>query len=100
MNKNMPDDEDVALQPRDSKCWTCKHGMVLKDREIQTFVQPGTVPGNSFTEEPEQPGLSSISIDMNKVRSVCFWRSAATQGMISPLVFNVVTECSRYEQRD
>lgn len=97
MNKNTPDDDDEQLVPKDSKCWNCKHGMVLQERDLQTFVQPGIVPGNSFDGEPDQPGFSQMSIDLKKVRSVCFWRSATNQQIVQPLIFNVVTECSRHE---
>ena len=89
----MPDDdEEVELTPQDSKCFTCKHGMALHDKDVQTFVQPGMVPGNKFTDEDDQPGVTQMSIDMTKVRSVCFWRAH-----MAPIIFNVVTECSRYE---
>jgi len=57
------------------------------------------IQGNPFDgDNAESPGVSQISIDIQKVRSVCFWRSQPGQSIVSPLVFNVVTECSRYEK--
>jgi hypothetical protein len=97
VKKNMPENEEVA-KPQDSKCWNCKHGMVLFEQDLQTFVQPGIVPGDPFDGEEDKPGFTQMSVDLSKVRSVCFWRSQAGP-IVSPLVFNVVTECSRYEDR-
>lgn len=93
------DEDDKPLTPQDSKCNTCKFGLCLEDKDIQSFFQPGMVEGNSFDSEPEKPGLNQVSFAMMKVRSVCFWRPAGMQtGMISPLVFNCVSECSKYEK--
>ena len=97
MKKNMPDDEE-ELKPKNSLCNTCKFGLCLEENEIQTFVHPAIIKGNEFESESEQPGVNQVSFPMNKVRSVCFWRPQGLQtGMIAPLVFNCVTECSRHE---
>lgn len=91
------DDDEKVLTPQDSKCWTCKHGMVLNEHDLQTFVQPGMVQGNPFDGgDAESPGFTQMSVDIKKVRSVCFWRTQNSQQIVSPLIFNVVTECSRY----
>lgn len=91
------EDDDKILTPQESKCWTCKHGMTLQEHDLQTFVQPGMVQGDPFDGgAAESPGFTQMSVDINKVRSVCFWRSQAGQQIVSPLIFNVVTECNRY----
>jgi hypothetical protein len=95
----MSESDEEELTPQDSKCWNCKHGMVLFEKDLQTFVQSGVVPGNQFDGEDDKPGFTQMSVDLSKVRSVCFWRSQTGQQIVSPLVFNVVTECSRYEDR-
>lgn len=94
----MPDeDEEEVVRPQDSKCWTCRHGMVLHENDMQTFMQPSMVPGNPFEGESEEPGMSHMSVEISKIRSVCYWRGNSTGSMFSPLVFNKVVECSRYE---
>ena len=91
------DDEDDNLKPKDSKCWTCKHGMCLQEKDLQSFFQPGMVEGDPFEGKPEQPGMTEATFPTYKVRSVCFWRPTDAK-MLSPLVFNLVTECSHYEK--
>lgn len=86
------EDEEEILNPRDSLCWNCKHGMVLHENDLQTFMQPGIVPGNPFEGQKEEEGVSTVSFEIKKIRSVCFWRAN-----LSPLVFNKVTECNRFE---
>ena len=71
--------------------------MCLQDNDTQSFFQPGIVEGNAFDGQPESEGMTEVSFPTSKIRSVCFWRSVMNQTM-SPLVFNVVTECSRYEK--
>jgi len=93
------DDEEEDVTPQQSRCWTCRHGMTLQENDVQIFMQPEMIQGNPFDgDNAESPGVSQISIDIQKVRSVCFWRSQPGQSIVSPLVFNVVTECSRYEK--
>lgn len=89
----MSDEDEEILRPQDSLCWNCKHGMVLHDSDTQTFMQPGIVPGNPFEGQGEEPGMNQISVEMNKIRSACFWNAK-----FSPLVFNKVTECNRFEK--
>lgn len=88
----MSDEPEEALNPQKSLCWKCKHGMALHESETQTFMQPGIVPGNPFEGQGDEPGINQVSLEMDKVRSVCFWNAK-----FSPLVFGRVTECSRYE---
>lgn len=93
------DDDEVSFKPEDSKCWTCKHGMCLQEKDMQQFYQPGIVPGNAFEGQQDEQGMSEVTIDMTKVRSVCFWRPNSANGSVfSPLVFNQVKVCSRYEK--
>lgn len=95
----MSDEQEEVPIPQNSKCYTCRHGFVLADKDIQSFFQPAMVEGNGFDGQPDQPGLNQMEFPIEKIRSICFWRPAALQtGMISPLIFNCVTECSKYEK--
>lgn len=93
----MSDEEE--LTPQDSKCYTCKYGMVLHDLDRQMFVQPHHAEENPFDENSggNQDGIANILIDVDKIRSACFWRLAYTGQATAPLIFNVVKDCSRYE---
>lgn len=93
----MQDDQEEEIIPQNSKCWNCMHGMVLQDKELQSFFQPGVVEGDAFESKPDQPGMTEVSFPVKKIRSVCFWRSNMSGNTISPLVFSLVEECSRYE---
>jgi len=93
------EDEDDP-KPQDSKCWTCKHGMSLYDKEKQVFFKPDIISGNGFENEPDQPGVTEVGFIMKKPRSLCFWRPENSSPNISPIILNVVIECSRYENKN
>lgn len=95
----MPEeDEDGPLEITESKCNTCRYGLCAKEKDLQVFFQPGMVEGNPFENESAQPGLNQVAFEVEKVRSVCFWRPVGMQhNIVSPLLFNCVTDCSKYE---
>lgn len=94
------DDEERDVTPQESKCWTCKHGFCLQEKDIQSFFQPGLVDGNPFENRPDQPGMTEVTFPISKIRSICFWRPAHINQMVAPVVFNQIMECSRYEKQD
>lgn len=91
-------EEEEILLPAASKCNTCKHGMCILDQDIQSIVQPTKIEGNSFEGMGEEEGFSQTSFEMKKTRSICFWRPEGVAAT-TPIIFSVISECSRYEKR-
>lgn len=90
------DEEEADPKPQDSKCWTCKFGLALHDKDKQSVLHPGTTNENQFESQEGEPTFNEISFMINKVRSICYWKPQGVR-TLAPIIVNVVTECSRYE---
>lgn len=96
------------LDPKTSKCWTCRWGLCVKETEHQSLFAPSTEePRNIFAdsededhENPSPQDLSETILGNSKIKSVCFWKPA---GVASTPIFpfdamGIVHDCNRYEK--
>lgn len=95
------------LDPKASKCWTCRWGLCVSETEHQSLFAPSTEeePKNVFElEQEEMPGqqqLSETVLGNSKIKSVCFWRpSSSVLGPASTVfpfdTMGIVHSCNRY----
>lgn len=81
-----------------SKCWTCQHGICVKESQVEKFLQPKDGHEQQFLDmdgnmEQQQ---DIIDITHTMVRAVCFWRPSGVENS-PPMLFSEVEECSRYK---
>lgn len=103
---------DESMNAQASMCWTCKHGLCIKESEQERLYNFRGVPGQQepdanqfglFGETPygedneEAAELVEHTVENERIKTICFWRP---EGMNAPpiLVANVL-QCNRHEKR-
>jgi hypothetical protein len=98
------------LDPEKSLCWTCKHGLCLKQEEHANLSHTG-FPGNSGNNTPDylpsnvfdeaQGGgeeLERHEIRSTKVCSICHYIPPGRADIPPTINIAVITQCNRYEE--
>jgi hypothetical protein len=100
----MSKEADKSTKPL---CWSCKHGICVKQTSFDLVPQMPEMPSPETTiEEPWQkgeqeskdPAKNFIEVTVTKYMTVCYWCPAKAGAKGIPIQFDLVTECSRYEK--
>lgn len=87
------------LDPKNSKCWTCKYGLCFSQREQPTYLEEKEP--DSFAEivsEDEAADRMREGLTQEKVYGLCVW--GTIMGLVKdPLEVAFVEKCSGYEAR-
>jgi len=104
--------DNSKIDPSESKCWTCKHGLCMLQENTSyieaNFPLGGIMPGfldNSSepqidwdgdeVEEEEDDGPKKVV--ESRVCSMCFWSPGGP--LESPIITSaIVRQCSKYEK--
>jgi hypothetical protein len=90
-------------------CWTCKHGICVKQTSAELIPPMPTMAGHE--EAPQEPWQKSDAAEANKDNdkqlmevtytkfvTICYWKPTKTS-MAVPTQFDFISECSRYEKK-
>ena len=111
MNESNEDDEPRVEQ---SLCWTCKHGMCIREVHQEHLLNlgglPGMQPGPPRGEDPfgiqgdmpfnnqQGEGIEGQIVEHEHIRSVCFWRPSTIKDA-PPLLIGFIKQCNRFEKQ-
>ena len=84
--------------PRQSKCWTCKHGLCMRGSERHIF-EP-----EIDHDEDEEPNIPFMNVEKERLHEqivsvsqtvgLCYW---GNHGKSLPLRVGFVEDCNRFE---
>jgi hypothetical protein len=89
-----------------SLCFHCKHGICVKETEVEKLYQPqkpvqepdGDIFGQFKEQSEDEESLIEHTIENDRVKAVCYWRPAGIES--PPILMNQVSECNRFEKCD
>jgi len=92
----------MSEHAKESLCWTCKHGVCIKEASKELIMPLLESPGPQEvqeawqrTEEDKMSELLPIDVEREAIKAICFWRPSHVSDAPPILVANV-KECSRF----
>lgn len=96
-------------EPRaeESLCWTCKHGMCIRETHQEHLLglgmmrgmnpaqgeDPFAIQGEQFNQDEPVEHI----VEHEHIRSVCFWRPVMIKDA-PPLLIGFIKQCSKFER--
>ena len=91
------------LDPKNSKCWTCKHGICIRQTEHEIIRNKPRIVQEEIPEyfdQPEELELQEVEHNLAKegVYALCYWRpDGIDPKVVTSIEVQFVSECNRYE---
>lgn len=94
----------MSNKAKNSLCWTCKHGMCVKETSKELMLpmieSQGKAEVKEVWQEPEaEPEIMPIDVERDSIKAICFWRPASVPDA-PPILVAEVKECNRYEKQN
>lgn len=92
------------IDVKQSKCWTCKYGICIKESGEERFVHPAppTEHDHEFEafgdkDQEQDAPMHEHVFQTEAIKAFCFWRPTEVQNA-PPMMQSFVNECSRYKK--
>jgi hypothetical protein len=93
---------EQELSAKESLCWTCKHGLCIRETELKSFYgsPDQKEEENIFESAPkneDEEEIQEVILPSTKLRTTCFWRPDSVENA-PPIILSKIEECSRYSK--
>jgi len=90
------------LKAEESKCWTCKFGICVKETEQErvSYESPNEKQEDTydiFNESQQTPEVIDTVIEHARVKTICFWRPENVKDS-PPILVSKIEECNRFKK--
>lgn len=94
------------MEAKDSKCWTCKWGICLKESAEEKLLHKGMHDidededfEHEMIEFSKDEGIIEHTVSQEHVKAICFWRPEGVTYPTSPILVAFTHACNRYEKQ-